>query len=73
MDSVLDYLWRADLIDCRVTRSEGVDVDASRRVIEGRERRRGSRALSGNGDGAMSTPLELRPYFGRERLKNSAE
>lgn len=42
VDEVLDYLWRAARIECRVMRSEGESMlTGIRRVVVGRERRSG--------------------------------
>jgi len=47
VDEILDYLWRADRIECRrMTADDGSEMlTGIRRVLEGRERR------WGNGDG----------------------
>ena len=44
VDEILDYLWRADRIECRrMTAADGGEMlTGIRRVLEGRERRRGS-------------------------------
>ncbi len=42
VDRVLDYLWRADRIECRVMSADGKSMlTGIRRVVEGRERRWG--------------------------------
>ena len=78
VDEVLDYLWRADRIECRVMRADGESMlTGIRRVVEGRERRwgewgryRGSAVGTGAEpevrDGPVRTvgPVELRPEPG---------